>query len=225
MEFSIIVNKNLIMKKTRNLLQHILMLLFMVAFCMIAPQDLQAQKKKRERQRNARQLKNMQFESNFDNKRKTVQRLPQGAKKPHWRYRALPAVGAKVTTLPTPYVNIFNKADKLIYSEGVFYRRMRAEYVVVLPSIGLRVKSLPEKTKKIDVAGIIYFYYYGTFYKKIRNEYEVVRAPLDAVVRSIPKGYQKQNINMDLVFTLGGVNYLAVIKSAQDIRYRVTRSN
>ena len=109
------------------------------------------------------------------------------------------------------------------YRDGIFYRFHNNKYTIHRPHAGFRVASIPEY-RVVSVNGVSYYYYYGTFYSYMApsREYVVVAPPVGAIVESIPEGYEKIDINGNTYYTVGGVQYKAVIFNGE-IWYEVIK--
>ncbi|MCQ2189939.1 MAG: DUF6515 family protein [Paludibacteraceae bacterium] len=109
------------------------------------------------------------------------------------------------------------------YRDGIFYRYHNNKYVIHHPHVGFRVASIPSY-RTVWVNGVSYYYYYGTFYTYMApsREYVVVAPPVGAIVESIPEGYEKIDINGNTYYTVGGVQYKAVIFNGE-IWYEVIK--
>ncbi|MBP5524085.1 MAG: hypothetical protein J6Y11_00595 [Paludibacteraceae bacterium] len=109
------------------------------------------------------------------------------------------------------------------YRDGIFYRYHNNKYVIHRPHAGFRVSSIPEY-RVVWVNGVSYYYYYGTFYSYMApsREYVVVAPPVGAIVESIPDGYERIDINGNTYYTVGGVQYKAVIFNGE-IWYEVIK--
>lgn len=109
------------------------------------------------------------------------------------------------------------------YRDGIFYRYHNNKYVIHRPHAGFRVASIPEY-RVVWVNGVSYYYYYGTFYSYMApsREYVVVAPPVGAIVESIPDGYERIDINGNTYYTVGGVQYKAVIFNGE-IWYEVIK--
>lgn len=109
------------------------------------------------------------------------------------------------------------------YRDGIFYRYHNNKYEIHRPHAGFRVNSIPEY-RLVMVNSVPFYYYYGTFYSfnAPTKEYIVVAPPVGAIVESIPEGYEKIDINGNTYYTVGGVQYKAVIYNGE-IWYEVIK--
>lgn len=109
------------------------------------------------------------------------------------------------------------------YRDGIFYRHNNGKYDIHRPHAGFRVASIPEY-RTVWVHGVSYYYYYGTFYSfsAPTREYVVVVPPVGAIVESIPEGYEKIDIDGNTYYSVGGVQYKAVIFNGE-IWYEVIK--
>lgn len=138
-------------------------------------------------------------------------------KKPHYGS----AVSMKKATKKSHVIK--HHTGDYYYRDGIFYRYHDNKYIIHRPHAGFRVSSIPEY-RLVRVNGVSYYYYYGTFYSYVApsREYVVVAPPVGAIVESIPEGYEKIDINGNTYYTVGGVQYKAVIFNGE-IWYEVIK--
>lgn len=138
-------------------------------------------------------------------------------KKPHYGS----AVSMKKATKKSHVIK--HHTGDYYYRDGIFYRYHDNKYTIHRPHAGFRVSSIPEY-RLVRVNGVSYYYYYGTFYSYVApsREYVVVAPPVGAIVESIPEGYEKIDINGNTYYTVGGVQYKAVIFNGE-IWYEVIK--
>lgn len=144
-----------------------------------------------------------------------VVRRPQNkvvVRRAHVRYAGLPRWGTAVRVVPTGATVITYKRTPYYFSNGVYYSKRGADYVVVRPVRGIRLRVLPVGYRTIIVGPATYYYYYGTFYQKTDNaeEYGVVDAPEGAVVDALPEGYTIETIDDKEYYVLNDVYYAEV---------------
>ncbi len=118
---------------------------------------------------------------------------------------------------------IHHHTGSYYYRDGIYYRFHNNQYMIHHPHVGFRVSSIPSY-RTVWVNGVSYYYYYGTFYSYMApsREYVVVAPPVGAIVESIPEGYEKIDINGNTYYTVGGVQYKAVIFNGE-IWYEVIK--
>ena len=138
-------------------------------------------------------------------------------KKPHYGS----AVSMKKATKKSHVIK--HHTGDYYYRDGIFYRFHNNKYTIHRPHAGFRVSTIPEY-RVVSVNGVSYYYYYGTFYSYMApsREYVVVAPPVGAIVESIPEGYEKIDINGNTYYTVGGVQYKAVIFNGE-IWYEVIK--
>lgn len=134
----------------------------------------------------------------------------------HYNYRHLPKWGYRTRVVPASARLISYNNIRYRYVNGVFYKPVGRNYVVVAPPLGLRVTVLPVGFRRISVAGSQspYYYYYGTFYKKRMingyTKYVVVNAPVGARVLYLPEGYKQERVDNNVYYSFSNCHYKAV---------------
>lgn len=142
---------------------------------------------------------------------------------PAKRYAHLPKRGTYVKVVPAQTRLIrFNRIDYR-FSDGIFYKPHRNQYVVVAAPLGIRITRLPIGYRSMSIRNRTYFYYNGTYYLAKGKDFEVVQAPLGALVESIPDGYQEIEIDGNTYYLVEDTQYKAVIHEGE-IMYEVIKT-
>ncbi len=111
------------------------------------------------------------------------QRIPKGYRYDR-RYRHdryYPPRGFRFHTLPRRHYQIRYRSGPYFYSNGIWYRRTGAHFVVTIPPFGIVVPFLPNFYTTLWVRGVPYYYANDVYYvwQPDRNGYVVTNPPQD----------------------------------------------
>lgn len=155
-------------------------------------------------------------------KRKTKRRVRRRvSRRAHFAYRGLPRYRSLVNVVPPASVFIRKSGVSYHYHEGVFYRPMKSEFIIVRPASGLRVAVLPSAMQRLRIQNKSYVYYYGTYYIENQGGYIVVDAPIGAVVHALPSGYGVKEVHGTEFYVLDNVYYQEVEDDDRQEGYQV----
>ena len=153
---------------------------------------------------------NLQAQNAKKNKRKSGQKVVITSKVKH--YKTLPNWKTKATVAPVGLKPISHNGFTYHLKDGIYYRHINNQYVIVKPPVGIRISVIPKAYTKILFNGIPYYYYYGTFYSYIpeENVYETIAPPIGARVDVLPNGLIETVIDGITFWTDGDLFYKAV---------------
>jgi hypothetical protein len=96
--------------------------------------------------------------------------------------------GKQVRELPRGYTRVHNGPFDYYYWEGMFYRLIAKDYVVVYPPVGVVVPVIPQGCQPVVVDGIAYYNINGITYMATPNGYQVVPQPKTIVIKNYING-------------------------------------
>ncbi|MDE1920431.1 MAG: hypothetical protein KGJ09_02125 [Candidatus Omnitrophica bacterium] len=113
-----------------------------------------------------------------------------------FRYRDHPHYGVRVDILPHSYFTVWAGRQRYYYSDGLYYRPIGREYVIIQPPVGAYVNTIPSDYTPITINDTTYYTNNGIFYVHTPMGFKVVSSPIGietAFTVNIPKtkgGYQ-----------------------------------
>ena len=184
-----------------------------------------AKKEHRASDSNNNRARNVKKAERTSTKRRTtgVNRSRRHHRQAHYQYRHHPRRGHRVAVAPKGGRYLTWRGVRYTYADGIYYKPINGEWIVVVAPRGVRVRVLPPKRRRIVIAGssIAYYYYYGTYYAEREDdegevEYEAVVAPLGAQVDALPEGYEEIEIAGESYYVLDGIYYKEVVTGEGD---------
>lgn len=120
--------------------------------------------------------------------------------------------GQIVERIPHRYTTIQHSGINFYFDNGIYFKRHKANYIVVRPPVGLRIRYLPDGYSTIHFGRVPYYFYYGVFYSydSAAGDYVIVNAP--------PKSQQSGAAGLDKVTLIDG-NFLegVILKEDEEI--------
>ena len=152
-------------------------------------------------------------------------------------YRDHPRFGLQVPVIPNNHYIARINGEKHYYHDGLYYKKLANNYVIVPPPIGAVVPAIPEEFKPVVINGetyhmhngiyylytsggyqvvlppvvingVTYYVHDGTYYVDNSGDYQVVPPPIGAVVATIPQDFQPVVINGETYYSHNGIYYL-----------------
>lgn len=117
-----------------------------------------------------------------------------------------PTYGQAVFALPHGYISIGVGGQRYHYCDGIFYRHIDREYVVVAPPVGAIIDTRPSDCRTVIINGETYYENNGVYYRLTSNGYEVVGQPRVTVIEPARIAAQTQIQNTDEVFIVNILN-------------------
>jgi hypothetical protein len=121
----------------------------------------------------------------------------------HNHNRLYPARGQFLDALPQGHRAVFWGKERYHFLNGIWYRPVGRQFLVVSPPLGLVVPSLPPFHTTIWVNGVPYYY---------ANEVYYTQSPVGYVVAELPKGEISQTPPGTRLFIYPRQNQTAVIQ-------------
>lgn len=84
-------------------------------------------------------------------------------------------INARYVNLPTIHTRVIHRDLTYYYSDGVYYLREPAGYVIANPPLGIRVASLPSSHTRIRISNEYLYRYNGINYRKVNGFFIVVQ--------------------------------------------------
>jgi hypothetical protein len=95
-----------------------------------------------------------------------------------YRYHDHPRFGIHLHFLPHGYFTIRVGGARYYYYDGLYYRSIGGDYVIVSPPVGAVVTAIPSDFQPVIVNGVTYYVNNGTYYRYTRHGYQFVAPPL-----------------------------------------------
>ena len=88
-----------------------------------------------------------------------------------------PRRGTIVRVVPTAATRITYRKVAYRFHNGIFYKPVNGQFVVVNPPIGLRISTLPRGYRVVTIGRRTYYRFQGVYYVRAGRGYKVVTAP------------------------------------------------